>query len=137
MAALVVVAMVQGHGGSVGPSEFDNGYLRAHLVPVLDLMGRSLADWSSTLMVMRDWLSLWFGNFVVDVWLSVGGNLKKELEGERWEVWETEEGEDCEMGSREERIAKWGQGRLDLLSARMGASCVSIIQPALVSWAKG
>ncbi len=58
VAALVVVAMVQGHGGPVGPSEFDNGYLRAHLVQVLDLMGRSLADWSSTLMVMRDWLSL-------------------------------------------------------------------------------
>ncbi len=38
LAVLVVVAIVEGPGGPVGQSEFDYGYLCAHLMSVLDLM---------------------------------------------------------------------------------------------------
>ncbi len=57
VAALVVVVMVEDPGRPVGRSGFDDGYLRAHLMPILGLIRGSLAEWSSTLMTMRARLS--------------------------------------------------------------------------------
>jgi hypothetical protein len=47
----------------------------------------------------RSAVSVVWGFCGFDVWLSVGGD--KELEGKRWESWESEEGDDCEQGWRE------------------------------------
>ncbi len=63
VAAHVVIAMNKHPGGTVVRSEIGSDDLRAHMLPVLDLMEASLERFSST-PAIRDQQSVLIGNFV-------------------------------------------------------------------------